>query len=249
MKMLQKPGRRAPAVQDFVTFTYDKTLTASQQLEDRLLLDSDKDFVLQAITGSRSGLYSAKITDTGIGRNLQNYRVQDDNFAGNAQNPNYLMHPAYFARGSAIGLDLLDRSGGSNTIQLGFHGYLVVNPPLPTMVYNESWYQLSTDRQALTANGKQDVAVLVDQRGDFVLQKIVSSQTGAFQLQILDSRSNTLLTKSLTNNTIIAGTAQRPFILPQPRFIGRGTTILVTLKDTSGSSNTVELVMEGYRVF
>lgn len=230
----------------FFSYLLDATLTGNQLTTKQLQVQSDSDFVVQSITGNRTGLYSAQVLDTGSGSMWQDKLIQDDNFVGTAQLPNVLLHPQYVRRNSILNVLLLDRSGSGNTVQLIMHGYKEYGQ-LPSMVYKEKWFQYSTDRQSLSANQQQQYSVRIQSDSDFLCQKIVASSTSTFTVQITDTATNKLWFSSAANSANLVGTAQRPFYMLKPRLIPANANLIVQLTDTSGSSNTVELVLEGYK--
>ena len=113
----------------------------------------------------------------------------------------------------------------------------------------------------LSGNASATYAIQIQQKADFEWLNRIASSTGTFRVRIQDGATgrdlitfNPQVTGStLAPNTIsnanYFGTAQLPNPLLQPYVFARSSSILVTLTDTSGSSNTIEVVFDGFDLY
>jgi hypothetical protein len=110
-------------------YALDVSLLANQNLSNqRIVIDGGAHFRWKALTGSSTGRYSLRIrTNDGrymmsSGADAQNDLVFDENFVGTRENPAPI-HPApLYAPNGQILVDLFDRSGAPNVLQLCFWG-------------------------------------------------------------------------------------------------------------------------------
>ena len=84
--------------------------------------DNDAHFLIQKITGARTGPCTLTAKDGARDRQWMDSVVHFDNFVGNGQFPNILPSPRFIARGSVIAITLTDLSGAANIIELNFEG-------------------------------------------------------------------------------------------------------------------------------
>lgn len=106
------------------------------------------------------------------------------------------------------------------------------------------FYQYDSGPQVLTAlaAGQAGVTVLSN---PFLLMAIMSTQTGAFTLQIIDGQSKNYFSQNPVPNASLCGTAQAPFYLAQPYLFQTNAQIQVPIVDLSNAGNTVELTFTG----
>lgn len=101
----------------------------------------------------------------------------------------------------------------------------------------------------LTANqARNGVGVFVDGDGDFRLEAISGSSTGAYSLRLKTPREKTFPDSQARNSNLV-GTAAFPFPLPGPMVYPAGAQIRFDLTDLSGASNTIQIVLIGYKLF
>ena len=101
----------------------------------------------------------------------------------------------------------------------------------------------------LTANqARSGVGVFVDGDGDFRLEALSGSATGAYSLRF-KTPSEKNFPDSQARNANLVGSAAFPFPLPAAMTYPAGAKIAFDLTDLSGSSNTVQLVLIGYKLF
>lgn len=104
---------------------------------------------------------------------------------------------------------------------------------------------------SLSANETKTLTFNISTGFDFVLSILNSYSTDAFTLQIRDEKNyqDLFISKSgeKPRASTVTGNGQNPFLLPKAHRFGNGTSIEVTVTDLSGSANTVELVLIGYK--
>ena len=82
----------------------------------------DSAFLVQKITGTRTGPATINIYDGSTGRSWMDRPMHIDNLVGNSQYPNVMTAPRFIPRGAVVNIQLTDLSGAANTIDLVFHG-------------------------------------------------------------------------------------------------------------------------------
>jgi hypothetical protein len=115
--------------------------------------------------------------------------------------------------------------------------------PQDDLIY---WYPLNVVLTALQAGVVATLQILND--ADFECRWIISSQTGLWQATLIDQLRSRPLMSSDINSENLAGTAQLPFILPKPWNLLRTSTVKGTFTDRSGSGNTIQLCLVGYKL-
>lgn len=112
------------------------------------------------------------------------------------------------------------------------------------------FYDYTFPTVALTASQSGVGAVLQIQfDSDFEWIWLVSTQTGAYSVQLQDGSTGRMLSNAPINNANFAGTAQLPFPLVEPYLLARSTSLNATFNDLSGSNNSVQLTLRGYKLF
>ena len=84
---------------------------------------------------------------------------------------------------------------------------------------------------------------------DFVVTDISGNKTGAYQVQFRDSGTGRHWSEAYIDDLNIVGIAERPFILPIPRRILKGKTLYFKIKDTSVAGNTIQILLNGYKIY
>lgn len=104
-------------------YVYDVTLTGNQSLPDQLVpIYTYADFVCRGlIITVQTGQFSVRFTD-GQGYYLSNVLINAYNLVGTPSDPFIFFPEVLYPAGGKIGIDLLEQSGSSNTIQLVFRG-------------------------------------------------------------------------------------------------------------------------------
>lgn len=102
----------------------------------------------------------------------------------------------------------------------------------------------------LTAN-QQNVPVVTQQDTDADFEWIYStaSSSGLFSAAPQDMATGRNLSQTNVNGELLFGTAQLPFVHPEPYIISRGSAFKYTLNDRSGANNTIAITLHGYKLF
>lgn len=89
-----------------------------------LSTDTDSDFLVEQITGVRTGSCTCLISEGARGRDWMDRATHFDNMVGMAHFPNNLLKqsPRFIARGGTISVNITDLSGASNTVRVYFIG-------------------------------------------------------------------------------------------------------------------------------
>jgi hypothetical protein len=106
------------------TYTYDVVLSALQNLPNQAVaISNDADFAARAITlASSTGSFQFRLSDS-QGYYLSNGYLQSAILlVAGAALPFTMFPEVIFPSGGKIGIDLIDTSNATNTIQLLFHG-------------------------------------------------------------------------------------------------------------------------------
>lgn len=110
-----------------IPFTYELdmgAIGANASLVQVMSLDTDSDFLVQKLTGVRTGPCTLLIGEGSRGRDWMDRSVHFDNLVGRSMFPNNLLEktPRFLQRGSTLSANVTDTSGASNTVRLYFHG-------------------------------------------------------------------------------------------------------------------------------
>jgi hypothetical protein len=108
--------------------------------------------------------------------------------------------------------------------------------------------------------GQQNVPVVTQQDSDADFEWIYTTATsvlangaaGLYAVQLKDNSTGRVLSSGFVNGELFAGTAQLPFVLPEPYLISRTATIQANFNERSnvgGENNTIQLVAHGYKLF
>lgn len=119
---------------------------------------------------------------------------------------------------------------------------------------------------ALLANATDTLTLAVG-GSDVIIWGIGSKATGAFKLNVTPSDTNKSLASELCDSSILSGDAKQPFRIDNegnpsffermrrlvrgrsaPLLVTRGSNISIDVTDTSGSANTIQIVLYGYRI-
>ena len=104
----------------------------------------------------------------------------------------------------------------------------------------------------LAAGGSADVEFVIDDQGHFDWKYLVGASTGAYVLKFFDVGKNRLLQNRPVHSSLIVGSAQRPFCLPENYFFNVGDSQRVLrcrILDISAAPNTVRLALHGRRFY
>ena len=107
----------------------------------------------------------------------------------------------------------------------------------------------------LAGNAQQDLPALqISEDADFIITEVSRTRKGTFKLQIHDSSrdrfwSNDLLDDDNFFGNIGSNQSLLPRQLPRPIRVSKNSTLKITVKDTSGSSNDIEVALHGYKEY
>lgn len=103
--------------------------------------------------------------------------------------------------------------------------------------------------QTLTANQSlPNLTQFIDGDSDFVLVSIHGKSTGSYNINIKDNALKPLYSSD-ADSTLVVGTAQLPCRIRPALFYPAAGKIGISLTDTSGAPNTVQLVFTGVKKF
>lgn len=109
-----------PAVYGFEDGTI--TVAASSTATARIEIDIDAHFLVQKITGIRTGSALVNILESARGREWSNTAVHIDNLIGNGSFPNILPANRFIQKGSVMVFNIQDTSTASNVIEINLIG-------------------------------------------------------------------------------------------------------------------------------
>lgn len=235
------------------TFSTARTVFTALQLQTLTIPTySDSFFVITKLVATSTGTFTGRFYNGSTGRVLQDVAVNNVNLFGTIQLPNILRDPIVLPPSSNLQLQLTDTSNSGNTIQISLVGYrwfdLSKYPILSKAGARLDWYMFSASA-VITGNGQANLITRIDADADFLVRKIVGNRTGAYTLQISDSAAADSWQDQPVSDANQVGTAQYPYLLAKPRLIGRNSTISIQMNDLSGSTNTVQLIYEGAKVY
>jgi len=136
------------------------------------------------------------------------------------------------ARGSA---QICPNCGGSGTKA----------PPVIRVPFD---YAFPTVVLTALQQGLNDPLVF-DYDADFEHIWTVAGSTGTYSVTLIDRSANRQLSNAPINGENFAGTAALPFPLVEPYIWARAATCLAVFNDRSGSPNTIQLVLRGYKLY
>lgn len=104
----------------------------------------------------------------------------------------------------------------------------------------------------LAANGRARLDFVIDDQGHFDWKYLLGQSTGAYVIKFFDVGRNRELQNRPIHSSLIVGSAQRPFLLPEAYFFNVGDSQRVMtceIRDISGAPNTVRLALHGRRFY
>ena len=139
-----------------------------------------------------------------------------------------------------------------------FLGEAAITPaPIMPSAFDEAMQEAGPSEEAgyyvykhhLNANGNEpDLTQSIDGDSDFVLVSLHGKSTGTFNINIKD-RSGKPIYSSSADASNVVGTAQLPVRIRPALVFPAAGQIGISLQDTSGSGNDVELIFTGIRRF
>lgn len=108
------------------------------------------------------------------------------------------------------------------------------------------YYVFKTTLQA--NDNKPDLTQFIDGDSDFALVSLHGRSTGTFNINIKDNSGKPIYSSS-ADASLVVGNAQLPVRIRPALYFPASGKIGISLQDTSGAQNTVELVFSGIRKF
>lgn len=262
-----RPGGGLINPRSFDYFNYDVppfSLTALGTQTQTIQTFSDSYFVVKALAAVcyASGAvvtrnFTTQMYNGATGRLLNDAAVNFGNLWGSygaAAYPNKLVDPIVLPPSSNLVLNLTDVSNnGTYTVQVslgGYRHYDLGNPPRNMKAGARlEWYTFSASLSLSGNGGPTPVTTRIDADADFLVRKIVATSTGLFQGQVVEANSGEVWQKNFEAGQLFAGTAQFPNLLVKPRLVIRNSALLTYLQDLSGSTNAIQVVYEGAKVY
>lgn len=104
-------------------YVFDIVLTGNENLPNQSQPTvNDSDFAWRAvIINTATGTFSVRFSDS-QGYQLSQGYILNGNLQGDASSPYPIFPEIIIPAGGKIGIDLIDTSGGTNTIEIGFRG-------------------------------------------------------------------------------------------------------------------------------
>lgn len=162
--------------------------------------------------------------------------------------------------GSNLTVEAVDGSGNTNTFRIVLFGFKKLAGEHPFEIWKKAnpslkgqlahWYskRLST---AISASGSATLIFDIDSGSDFLVQALTGIRTGACTVRLKPPTGQDKIEWS--NIAIhfdnVIGNSQFPHRLLSPKFLKRGSTLEVELTDLSGSSNNVEIILHGRKLY
>lgn len=244
----------------YFQYTVRRTLTASQVDTGGITkIQNDSDFLIQKMVANSTGIFTAQALDTGTGRQFYDRALNNVNLYGTAQRPSILLHPKLVYANSQINWTLTDASVAGNTIEIVLEGIkcfktlpsnFVPRGVIQLEKYAEvDYFAYSLAPAQLAANGTAIANVAIQGDSDFLLMKVTGGRTGAYRLQITDASCGWNYSDNFVDDANLIGTAQQPNVLLHPQLILANSNLVVQLQDTSAAPNTVQVVLEGVKLF
>ena len=94
------------------------------------------------------------------------------------------------------------------------------------------------------------VSLQIQQDADFEVVFICGTRTSNLaDVQMSDGATGRSFSNAPVNVDNFFGTAQLPFPLVEPYIFARSTSVNFAFRDTSGVTNTIQVVLRGYKLF
>lgn len=235
-------------------------------------LDSDADFeIIKRTHVAIDNRIRVKYQDDSYGRVFQNGTagldlrgvsgtslattgVVDVGISLNNFIPFILPRPYLIRAGTNFTASYADASGAANSIRQSFHGAKIRPGKAP---WDQHWnakppYDYTTGIVSVAAGGTASIQLSIQIDSHFLVQKIVgvrSSQTPALVIIKTGGYDKQWMNEAVHFDNLV-GNSQFPNILPAPRLVERGSTILVTIQNLSTTvAGTYEIIFSGLKLF
>jgi hypothetical protein len=256
--IIRAGGSRA-SNKDYFQYSIPRTTLAagapgvSQTLQIPMLPDSYH--VVTHLFAVSSGVFTAQLRNDSDGKyyHTPTALVRNVNLFGTLQLPNKLKDPIVLAPNATLSVTLADiANSGNNIVQIvlcGYRHFDFANPPIPKKGGRRSdWFGLVIDKVLSGYEGPSQILVKIDADADFLVRKLVAVSTAEFLAKIVDSGSANAWSDQPQRNANLFGTAQYPLVLPKPKLVKAGNFLTFELTEMSGSSNTVQIFVEGAKI-
>lgn len=225
-------------------------------------VDSDADFEVQKIMFQATSPDIILRIRTSQGEylmpentNLQTFGGTQFNSVGPGSNVNWftpyiLSWPFRFAASSDIILEAADYSGSANTLRMCMWGAKIYcgKAPWDNPRYTRGqpvWR--STERQTLAGNASQVLTINMDSDADVFITKAQAVRTGAALVSVNEGARGRDWGNTSSHIDNMFGSGQFAHKLSAPRFVPVNSSMTFNVQDISGSSNTIEIVLEGIK--
>lgn len=122
-------------------------------------------------------------------------------------------------------------------------------PSENVMPYWYGYRNTTAGGNAIAASSTGSNSIKITAEAAFLATDLRVVSTGAFRIFArIDSSDRQLMNEQQHINNV-AGTAQRPGFLAKPLLLPANTTISFDMTDLTGSTNEVELTMNGYKIY
>lgn len=115
------------------------------------------------------------------------------------------------------------------------------------------WFVYSTALITFGATNSTTAATIsIQADADFILTYITGvsvPNTGSFLFQVTDQGSQRKLSNTPIHSADLAGTAQRPYILPMPHRFPRNGAILIDFTNLGALNDTARVDLHGYKIW
>jgi hypothetical protein len=133
------------------------------------------------------------------------------------------------------------------------HG-VVINPvkPFVRAYWIPGTIPNGTPVAVLAGGASVTLDFVIDDQGHFDWKYLIGESTGPYVLQFFDVGKNRELQNRPVHSSLIVGSAQRPFLLPEAYFFNVGDSqrnLRCKITDISGVSNTIRLSLHGRRFY
>jgi hypothetical protein len=121
----------------------------------------------------------------------------------------------------------------------------------PQEVVIEQFFDYVDTESIAQADPSQTVqpSIVIDGDSDFMCIWLIADSTGTFDITFADNATGRTFMRQPVHNVNIFGTAQLPFPLLPPYTFRRQGSIGLTITNTSGADNDIQIVFSGKKIF